>query len=362
MKYTGILLFSLFAYLGFGQCMAPFMDINNFVYVFDAGQSNYLENLPLRNFKVGRSNIFAYIGQNNRLKVYYKGKQYTVTDTDPSYYMTDNWMLYQNFNQIKVLYGNEFKQLEAFFRPGEDSLYYSDSLIAWTNALGELNIFYNGQTQVLERTEIKRAKMGDNIFAYVDVSGTFKVFYHGQIQTLETFEPMNFLMNRDFIMYTDYANNFKYFEFGEVHETNTGVMNEWWTGERFGVYISQLKQLVVHYRGEETVLMEDRPVNLTVKENLIVYTDRGNNFWCWYNGKKYWLERYIPLSYEVDNDIVVYQDLDGRLKAFYYGEQVEVSDQIPLGKKYNLYNEAVTYSLQPFETKIWCNKKTYTFR
>jgi hypothetical protein len=56
----------------------------------------------------------------------------------------------------------------------------------------------------------------------------------------------------------------------------------------------------------------------------------------------------------------VYQDLDGRLKAFYYGEQVDVSDQIV--PSYNLYNEAVTYSLQPYETKIWCNKKTYTFK
>ena len=78
------------------------------------------------------------------------------------------------------------------------------------------------------------------------------------------------------------------------------------------------------------------------------------------NGKTYWLERYIPLSYKIDNDIVVYQDLDGRLKAFYYGEQVEVSDQI--ANNYELFNEAVRYSLQPYETKIWCNKKTYTFK
>ena len=341
------------------QCMAPFQDINNYVYLFDAGQSNFIESLPLRSFLVGRNNIFAYIAANSRLKVYYRGQTYTVNDNSPNYYMTDNWFLYQNFNQIKVLYGNEFKQLEAFFRPGQDSLYYSDSLIVWSNTIGELNAFYNGQTQLIERTEINRAKIGDNIFAYIDRNGSFKVFYHGELQTLETFEPVNFYVDRDIIVYTDYAGNFKYFEAGEVHETSIQVVNEYWTGQQFVAYISMLKQLIVHYKGEETILMEDRPVKLTVKENLIVYSDRGNNFWCWYNGKKYWLERYIPLSYVVDNDIVVYQDLDGRLKAFYYGEQVQVSDQIV--KKYNLYNEAVTYSIQPYETKVWCNKHTYTF-
>jgi len=57
--------------------------------------------------------------------------------------------------------------------------------------------------------------------------------------------------------------------------------------------------------------MSDRPADITVKENLLVYSDHGNNFWCWYKGKKIWLERYIPESYVVDNDIVVYKDING---------------------------------------------------
>jgi len=53
--------------------------------------------------------------------------------------------------------------------------------------------------------------------------------------------------------------------------------------------------------------MSDRPADITVKENLLVYSDHGNNFWCCIKEKKYWLERYIPESYVVDNDIVVYR-------------------------------------------------------
>lgn len=351
----------------FSQCVAPFQDINNFVYLFDAGQSNYIENLPVTNMKVGRAGMAAYTPQNGRLKMYYKGKTYTINDNSPNYYMTDNFFLYQNYNQVKVFYGNEFKSLENFFRPDIDSLYYGDSLIAWTNTLGELNIFYEGETHLMERTEITRAKAGDNMFAYVDRNGNFKVYYHGQLQTLETYEPRNFLVNRDMMVYVDWYGNLKYFHDGIVSETAIPAPAEYWAGEGFAAYISQLKQLVVYYKGEETILMNDRPLDLTIKENIIEYTDKGKNFWCWYKGKKYWLERYIPLSVKVDNDIIVYQDLDFRLRAFYYGEQVQVSDQMvrkatdAKEEIYKLYNEAITYSIMPYQTKVWCNKKTYTF-
>ena len=342
-----------------GQCLATFQDINNFVYVFDGGESKYIENLPLRSFQIGRNNIMAYIGANNRLKVYSKGKTFPINDNAPNYFMTDNWFLYQNYNVIKVLYGNEFKSLELFYRQDEDSLYYSDSLIVWTNTLGELNVFYNGETQLLERTGIQRGKIGDNTFAYIDRNNNFKVFYHGKIQTIETYEPSNFLVDRDIVLYIDQYSNLKYFRDGVLEESNTLNTFEYWTGEDFAAYMTQLKQLAVYYKGEETILIQDRPAQLTIKENLIAYVDNGKNFWCWYKGKKFWLERYVPLSYVIDNDIIVYQDLDGRLKAFYYGEQVKVSDQIV--QKYKLYNETVTYSLQPYQTKVWCNKKTYTF-
>jgi hypothetical protein len=352
-----VFLYLLYSYVN-AQCLAPFSDINNFVYVFDNGQSNYIENLPLQSYKVGK-NVFAYTGQNTRLKVYYYGKVYPVVDNTPNYYVTDNWFLYQNFNVIKVLYNNEFKTLELNFSPGIDSLYYSDSLIAWTNRLGELNIFYNGEITILERTEIFRAKAGDNTFAYVDRNGNFKVFYHGKITTLEVYEPVNFLCNRDILVYIDQFGNYKYYYEGKVVETSTNQVPEYWIGEDFFAYVSILKQLIVYWKGEEITLMDDRPKVISVKENIIYWVDKGNNAWCFYKGKKYWLERYMPISFQMDNDIIVYQDLDGRLKAFYYGEIVQVSDQIV--KKYNLFNEAVTYSLQPYETKVWCNKKTFTF-
>ena len=355
------LLCIFFSSAAFSQCMTVFQDINNYVYVFDGGESKYLEAMPLLSYKIGRANILAYVGQNGRLKVYYRGKTYAVTDNTPNYYMTDNWFLYQNYNLIKVMFNGEFKTLETLFTPGTDGLYYSDSLIVWQNDLGELNAFFEGQTQMIERgATIRNPKIGPNVFAYMDQANNFKVFYGGSLQVLESYEPTSYQVGENMLVYFDQYNNLKIYHDGVLDETSTPAPTEYRVGKDFFAYISSLKQLVVYYKGEETVLMDDRPARWQVRRNLLVYTDKGNNFWAWYKGKKYWLERFIPLSFKVDNDVVVYQDLDGRLKAFYYGEQVEVSDQIV--SNYTLTNEAVTYSLMPYETKIWCNKKTYTFK
>jgi hypothetical protein len=342
------------------QCIATYVDMTNQAFIVDAGESKYLESLPLLSYKIGRNNMMAYIANNGRLKIYFKGKVYLVTDNSANYYMTDNWFLYQNFNLIKLLYKDEWKTLDSQFEPGADSLFYSDSVVVWTNALGELNAFYNGKTTLLERTDIHGQKIGTNIFAYMDEANNLKVFYRGEVQTLESYQPSSYSVNQNLLVYFDQYNNLKIFHDGILDETSTPAPAEYRLGKDFFAYISQLRQLVVYYKGQETVLMDDRPTKWTVRKNMMVYTDKGNNFWCWYNGKNYWLERYIPLSYKVDNDIVVYQDLDGRLKAFYYGEQVEVSDQIVTS--YNLFNEAVTYQLYPYETTVWCNKKSQVFK
>lgn len=361
MKSLGFcLIFLLFFSASHSQCLATFRDINNYVYVFDGGESKYLESLPLLSYKIGRANIMAYVGNNGRLKVYYRGKVYPVTDNTPNYYMTDNWFLYQNYNLIKVMYNGEFKTLETLFTQGTDSLYYGDSLIVWNNDLGELNAFHDGETTLLERSVPIGAKIGPNIFVYLDASSNFKVFYHGELQVLESYQPRSYQVNEDMLVYFDQYNNLKIFHDGVLDETSTPAPAEYRLGRDFMAYISSLKQLVVYYKGEETVLMDDRPTHWVVRKNLMIYTDKGNNFWAWYKGQKILLERYIPISYKVDNDVVFYQDLDGRLKALYYGEQIDVSDQIV--PNYQLFNEAVTYSLMPYETKVWCNKQTYTFK
>jgi hypothetical protein len=343
------------------QFIAPYSDFNNIQYVFDDGETYKIEPQPFRSFKVGKK-VLAYVPQNDRLKIYYQGKSYNASPIIPNYFVTDNLFVFRNINSIKVLWENEFKQIEFQFRDGTDSLWVSDSLIVWTNPFRETNVFYNGVTKRIDDMNMNtdKAKIGDNIFAYTDISGNFKVFYKGKLQVLENYEPEDFYVDRDIVGYLDYQSNWKFFYFGKTYETNINNVKNIFRCERKFVFISRLNELSVWENGEEKVLLNYPPPTIDVKENMIVYADNGRNFYCYYNDKNTWVERYVPTEWEIDNDILVYKDINGRLKGVYYGKEVQVSDQIV--QKFNLYNEVVTYSLQPYETKIWCKEKTYTYR
>ncbi|MCS6819917.1 MAG: hypothetical protein RMJ53_05195 [Chitinophagales bacterium] len=360
-----ILAIATWAHTGFlsisAQYIAPYSDFNNIQYVFDDGQTYKIEPQPFRSYSVGKK-VLAYIPQNDRLKIYYQGKAYNASPIIPQYFVTDNLFVFRNINSIKVLWENEFKQIEFQFREGEDRLWVSDSLIVWTNSFREANVFYNGIIKRIDDLNMNadKVKLSDNILAYTDISGNFKVFYKGKLQILETYEPEMFFTDRNIVGYLDYQSNWKFFYYGKVYETNINNVKRMYPCEGKFVFISRLNELSVWENGEEHVLLNYPPPLLEVKENMVVYADNAQNFYCYYNGKSIWVERYIPSEWKMDNDILVYKDINGRLKGIYYGKEVEISDQMV--QKFNLYNEVVTYSLQPFETKIWCKEKTYTYR
>ncbi len=343
----------------YSQCMAPYSDFNNAQYVFEDGKTTMIEPWLLKEYKVGKE-IFAYVHQNSRLKVYYQGKTYNACDIVPNYFTTDHLFVFQNLNSIKVLNDNKFEQIEFQFREGQDQLLVADSLIVWTNVFREVNVFYKGRTQKIDDINTTRGKIGDNIYAYTDISGNFKAFYQGRVVVLESFEPEQFHVDRDIVAWLDYQSNYKFFYKGKIYESNINNVSRVYPCEGQFVFQSRLNEFSVWRDGEEITLLNYLPPKYEVKENMIVYADKGRNFYCFYNGKKIWVERYVPDEWVIDNDILVYKDINGRLKAIYFGKEMEVSDQMV--NKFALYNETVVYQLQPFETKIWCAGKTYTYR
>jgi hypothetical protein len=361
MKTKLLVLFCGINYCLLAQFIAPFTDFNNIQYVFDDGQTYKIEPQPFRSFKVGKK-VLAYVPQNDRLKIYYQGKSYNASPIVAENFVTDNLFVFRNINSIKVLWENEFKQIEFQFFEGRDNLWVSDSLVVWTNPFRETNVFYNGTTHKIDDVNMNafKAKISDNIFAYADISGNFKAFYKGKLHVLENYEPEVFYVDRDIVSYLDYQSNWKFFYCGKIYESTINNVKKVFPCERKFVFISRLNELSIWENGEEKILLNYPPPVIDVRENMIVYADNGRNFYCYYNGKSIWVERYVPSEWEMDNDILVYKDINERLKGVYYGKEVEISDQMV--RKFNLYNEVVTYSLQPFETKIWCKEKTYTYR
>jgi hypothetical protein len=341
-----------------GQCVAPYYDLTNQLYIYENGETHYAETLVPSSVKTGR-NYVAFINQNNaRLRLYYAGKFYVVCENNADYWATDNWFVWKNYSNLGVLYNNELRSLDKLVI-GE--YWVGDSIIAWMSNFNELKVFYKGQTKTIEQLPLQQRnandttsnlKMGDNIMAYVDGSGQFKVFYQGEVRTLESYRPNSYRVDRDIVAYLDYSSNFKFFYKGRIFETSINNITNYHTGEGYLVYYNIGGQLTVWYNGEEITLSQSKPKEVTIQQNVIAFTDMADNFYVWYNGKLELLERYHPLSVKAYRDFLLYQDLDGRLKGYYFGKQINVSDQIV--QSYDLYNETVVYSLQRGDHTFWC--------
>ena len=340
------------------NCLTYYFDQYNQFYIYDNGNTIQAEPIAPKNIKVGR-NTLAYTTNLGRMKLYFNGKTYPIAEIECPYYMTDNWFVYRNFGLLGVLYNNELKILDKL---ATDSMFFvSDSLITWSTAINDQKIFYKGEVIQLERWPVNSAKISDNILAYTTNEQNFKVFYQGEKTVLEGYEPANYIVNRDIVVYEDYYGTYKVFYKGKTYQTSTIVQkNNYWVGEDFFAYYNQQGQLNVWYEGEETTICQDQTKTLTINENMIVFGDKANNFWCWYKGNLKLIERYIPTDYKVDNDILVYRDLYGTLYGYYFGEKVKISDQIP--KSYILSNYTVAYTVAEGETRIWCKNKIVSVR
>ena len=351
------------------QCVAPYFDLSNQLYAYENGETHFLEPVMPTSYKTGR-NFLAFVnGNNSRLRLYYADKTYTVCENAADYWATDNWFVWKNYGLLGVLYNNELKPLDKMVL-GE--YWIGDSIIAWMSNFNELKVFYNGELKSIEpfpiqqkpnpdgTTTYSNLRLNNNMMAYVDASGQFKVFYHGVVTTIESYEPVMYMVDKDIVIYIDNSNNFKFYSKGQSYETTLNNIRRYWSGEDFFAYYTIQRELAVWRNGEEQIVAQDRPKDLLVANNVIAFTDKSNNFFVWYKGKAELLERFQPLSVKASRDLVVYQDLDGRLKGYYFGKQIQISDQIV--STYNLYNEAIVYSLVRGETNFWCREKTTTIQ
>jgi hypothetical protein len=129
------------------QFLAPYMDIMEQVYVFNDGNTQLIEPLPLKEYKVGK-NAMLYSSPQGRLKAFHQGQVYTLLDVTPTYFATDNFIGYYNFGNLVVLYQNKFISLD---RLAEENFWVSDSMVVWISNLGDTRAFYNGETYTLEQ-------------------------------------------------------------------------------------------------------------------------------------------------------------------------------------------------------------------
>jgi hypothetical protein len=195
--------------------------------IYQAGEIIKLEDVQTGindlNYSIGE-NIIAY-SYMNEFKVFYLGQNTEISFNNhpTSFEAGRNIVAYnlpreQTFN---VFYKGENIKLEDFqpswFKTGDNMVIYKDQL-------GNLKIFYDGQTKSLSNYQATQIDVQDNICSFVE-QGQFKIFFQGELKILEYFVPNSKILDNNTVLYVDQTNSLKYFN---------GTAGEVITSERVG--------------------------------------------------------------------------------------------------------------------------------
>ncbi|KXK41608.1 MAG: hypothetical protein UZ11_BCD004001890 [Bacteroidetes bacterium OLB11] len=233
MRMTFIFLLLNIQFSIFAQPFSAYTDLRQRFNVFDNGVVSSVEGLPPIDFKIGRTAV-AYLDNQRVFKVFKDGMVNTVNDMMTSQFaVSDNLILYKSSNIISVIDGSDvvllsrlceryalgdsvvlfydinrssfnayyqgkITELETFLNITDDDFSFdknvkvSDNIGAYINYNGELKVFFNGESQVLESQRVQNFQVGRNMLAYVDINNMFKIFYNGHTFTIDPFAPKKF--------------------------------------------------------------------------------------------------------------------------------------------------------------------------
>jgi hypothetical protein len=354
--------FFLFSLQGFSQCFYAFKDtMNSWQYwAFEDGEYHLAEKLETSRQQLGWD-YSVYIDKFQNFRYFKFGTNNRIQEFPPSFFQaTDHLLIWENAGGLLYAFSDgQTHQLGKWV--GRNNYVFGDSIVAFTDNFGYLQIFYKNKLHQIENYTIESLKAADNLVAYVTANQLFEVFHQGETFTLEDGNPpTSFQVNRNIVAYVDYMGVFKVYWNGEVFDLMSFQPKKYITGEDFVVFISPLNEFKVFYNGEVKELLSYIPSHYEVIENILVYYDRANFFNVFYKGKQQTLEYFIPKSYKADNNMLAYPDLDGYLNAYDHGEKKRIGNVI--ARQYDVHNGTVFYWQNPSQVNCFCKGKNYPFQ
>jgi hypothetical protein len=357
MRIFFVSLFLLMSQLAHSQHMGAFIDerLNHF-FVFEKNEVQKAEFIPIANFEVGFDYV-AYIRNNNRLAIFYKGEATEINAVSPRYFAKDELLAYFIDEQLWVLDDGRIKFLEPW---AVKNFAIGDNILCFTNNFDQFRVYYKDSVQTLELWPPRRVVAGDNLIAYTDNNEIFKVFYEGERYTIDDIPPQGFAASKDIVAYVDNYGDFKAWYKNKVYELQyQRPTRGYHVGEQMVAFLNDMNQFVVFYDGEIYELLNYMPSYFAINENVLVYTDANGFLFSFYKGKVDRLATYTPNNIRIDNDIVVFQDLDGYLVGAYKGKRTRFSQQIAID--FQLYNHTIVYRIDRFRWRIFYDGNTYSY-
>ncbi|MDA3909996.1 MAG: hypothetical protein PF448_01400 [Bacteroidales bacterium] len=341
------------------QQLALYNDYLDNVQIFDGGKFQELEHLPLTSYQIG-NNAIGYEDNASSFKVYYNHYSFKVSEFVSDYTVTDNLIVFNLNNQLKVFDNGDTKTLAIHageYRVGDDLIAFYDKQKFL------LNVYYQGEIIPLDDVLASEAEpefiVGENTLVYKDAQGYLHIFYRGELfELLYAERAKDYKAGRDIVAFVETpVDNFQAFYGGEFIQLEDFEPKSFKMGDGFVAYIDSNDYLKLFDGTETQTISFDAPEEYDVTDELLVFHVQ-NYFKVHWRGKTYTLESHIPESYKMDQNILAYIDEQGYLKVFDRGTKQTLSYEAI--NEYDCHGNTVFYNYGINSNDIYYDGEVYS--
>jgi hypothetical protein len=249
----------------------------------------------------------------------------------------------------------ETKQLESYKL---SSFQVGGNCVGYVNYHGDLMVYHNGSSRLLERTRPTEYIVTDYLMGYA-INNVLKVFDDGEVKMLCNNTNGYIVEDSLITFYDEVQQQLKVYHNGTTRVIEDGLL-EWpirsfQSGDNILAYITTFdNKFKIYYRGE--VIIVDYNVQETIYKagrDIVGFMNLATNaFMVFYKGQFYDLEPFRPESFQMGDEMMAYVTQEGDFKIFENGELVTIHTFPP--EKYILKDSTLVFEDQRF-LKTWCN-------
>ncbi len=310
----------------YGQDIEAYVNMQRQFIIQDGYDKVYAEPIAPLSYKLGRE-LVAYNSNAQDFKVYYKGEKMSPTSQlVSSFQPTDHLLSFDGGGVLRVFDAGKTTLLSTrytFYLTGDSMIVYDDDVER------KLYVYYQGEEIELEEfigaNRATDIHLGDNILVYTDYMGRLVCFYNGQKQILEYNGATNVKAARDIITYTDINGAFKTFYKGVAYDLDDFEPQKQWIGDRFTAYLTANGQFRLFYDGSVKNIGFFSPENAGSSDFLFWYQDFNGYFKAFYEGNFYQLDTQFPEEISAKYRSLIFKDRYQNINFFRQGEQIKVT-------------------------------------
>jgi hypothetical protein len=268
-------------------------------------------------------NIAAYIDYRNYLIVFDSGIKYPVEHNRvKSFKVGGKQVAYVDYlENFKVFYNGNSEVLE---RMPIGNYEISDYLLVYTLAIGsELYVVDKGK-QILLTTRSAYHTLGDSIVTFYDLlTQSYKAYYKGKITELDYVDaspPKDEKLSDNTAAFISRTGELRAFWNDTV--TQLLLINDpitYQAGKNIVPYIDGYTySFKAFYKGNTYEVEQNKPISFKTGDDMVAYETNDWTFNVFYNQRITKLSSYQPKFYEVTDSLVIYQEFNA-FKVFYKG-------------------------------------------